>query len=111
MLKKFMLACGTFALAVAGATTLHIYDPTWVNGTELKPGDYKLDVNGNEATIKHGKTVLNVPVRVEQTSEKYPETQLRLSTVTGHAVLKEIRLGGTDTKLVLQPAGSPATGQ
>jgi len=107
MLKKFLLTAGTFALAVAGATTLHIFDPTWVNGTELKPGDYKMDVEGNHAIIKHGNTSVDVPVTVQQTNEKYPETQLRLSTVSGQTVLKEVRIGGTQTKVVIDSGTMP----
>jgi hypothetical protein len=101
MFKKFLLSAGTFALAVASATTLHIADSTWVNGTELKPGDYKMDVEGNHAIIKHGKTSVDVPVTVQQSNEKYPETQLRLSTASGQTVLKEVRIGGTQTRVVI----------
>ena len=107
MFKKFLLTAGTFALAVAGATTLHIFDPTWVNGTELKPGDYNMNVEGNHAIIKRGKTSVDVPVTVQQTNEKYPETQLRLSTVRGQTVLKEVRLGGTQTKIVIDSETMP----
>jgi hypothetical protein len=51
--------------AFAGNTNkadLHLNNPTTVNGTKLKPGDYKLEWEGTGASvdvsIKQGKTVL-----------------------------------------------------
>ena len=103
MFKKVLLTFGVFALGAASATTLHITDPTWINGKELKPGSYALHVEGNEAVIEHGKTVVQVPVKVVQGSEKYPETQMLMSTRSGKDVLDEIRVGGSHTRIVVNP--------
>jgi hypothetical protein len=57
-LTKLMLSFGTLALAVASAaSTYHfsIFQPSIFAGKELKPGDYKLEVNGDKAIVKMGK--------------------------------------------------------
>lgn len=99
MVRKIMLGLGTLALAVATAASSHmvkIYDTVYVNGTKLQPGDYRVEVNQNTATLKNGKTVVEAPVKVEQSNEKFFTNSL---TVNGQN-LEEIRLGGTHTKLV-----------
>jgi len=54
-----LLASSAFAATKAN---LHISNPTTVNGTTLKPGDYKLEWQGNgpdvEVSISQGKNVL-----------------------------------------------------
>ena len=57
-LSKLMLAFATLALAVASAASSYkfsIFQPSTIGGTELKPGDYKVEVNGDKAMIKIGK--------------------------------------------------------
>lgn len=54
-----LLASSAFAATKAN---LHLTSPTSVNGTTLKPGDYKLEWDGTgpsvEVSIMQGKTVL-----------------------------------------------------
>lgn len=58
------------SIAFAGSkASLHLNDPVNINGTMLKPGDYKLEWEGSgpnvELSIKQGKTVVaRVPARV-----------------------------------------------
>jgi hypothetical protein len=88
------------AIAIAGAATKYnvtLYQPSVVNGTELKPGDYKVEVTGDKATFKLGKTTVEVPVKVEETTQKNDTNAIRY--VEG-GKLQEIRIGGTHTKLV-----------
>jgi hypothetical protein len=101
---KLMLAFGTLALAVASAaSTYHvtISDPQWVGGTQLKPGDYKVQVEGDKATFKAGKTMVAVPVKVETNDKKFSDTSLRTQDVNGKSTIQEIRIGGSNTKLVV----------
>jgi hypothetical protein len=61
-----LLATGAFA---ATKGSLQLSNPTVVNGTKLKPGDYKLEWDGSgpsvELSIKQGKNVIaKVPARV-----------------------------------------------
>ncbi len=54
-----LLASSAFAATKAN---LHLNNPTTVNGTKLKPGDYKLEWDGTgpdvQVSIMQGKTVL-----------------------------------------------------
>ncbi|MFZ0807681.1 MAG: hypothetical protein WAN03_15920 [Candidatus Sulfotelmatobacter sp.] len=54
-----LLASSAFA---ANKATLELHNPTIVNGTQLKPGDYKLEWDGSgpnvEVSIMQGKKVL-----------------------------------------------------
>jgi hypothetical protein len=98
-----MLSFGTLALAIASAASNYhfsIFQPSYVGGKELKPGDYKIELNGDKAVIKVGKQVLEAAVKVENGSEKFSETSVRYATADGKMMVQEIRLGGTSTKLV-----------
>jgi len=104
---KLVLCLGTFALAVASAASSYdvtITKPVSVAGTELKAGSYSLQVKGDKAMFKSGKNVVEVPATVEKAEKKYSETILEGDTSN----LKEIRLGGTNMKLVFAP-GSGAS--
>ncbi len=64
-----------------------------VNGTELKAGEYKVEVNGDKATITSGKTSVQAPVRMETSDTKYNATTVRYATGAGNYVLDEIHVG------------------
>jgi hypothetical protein len=105
VVKKSLLAFATLALAIASAANSYkvtFFDPVVVNGQTLKPGDYKIQFTDNKATIQQGKTVTEAPIKVENGSDKYPATAVRLNG----GQVEEIRLGGTHTKLVFEKAGA-----
>jgi len=65
-LAKLLLSGCVFSLGVglaASSYTVKIVDPTWIGQTELKPGDYKVQLEGDKAQLKMGKTVVEVPRR------------------------------------------------
>ena len=102
-MKKLMFSFATLALAVASAASSYhfsIFQPSTVAGKELKPGDYKIELNGDKATIKVGKQTLEATVKVESGTEKFSETSVRYNSADGKMLVQEIRLGGTKTKLV-----------
>jgi|SRR5271170_1064631 len=102
-LSKLMLSFGTLALAIASAASSYRFslsEPSFVAGKELKPGDYKIELNGDKALIKAGKQTVETAVKVENGSEKFPETSVRYANTDGKMIVTEIRLGGTNTKLV-----------
>ncbi len=112
MIKKLLLALSTVALAVAGAAETHrvtLFQPSVVNGTTLKPGDYKVEVNDNKVAISRGKERVEADVRVESADQKFPSTSVRYSNGNGQMKVEEIRIGGTKTKLVFSsPPDRPA---
>jgi hypothetical protein len=103
MIKKLGLSFSVLALAVAGAASKYnvtLYQPSIVNGTELKPGDYKVEVNDNTVTISKGKQSVQAPVKTETADSKFSSTSVRYLNGDGKYRVQEIRIGGTNTKLV-----------
>jgi hypothetical protein len=103
-INKLMLGACVFSLGIAtAASTYHvrISDPTWVGGSQLKPGDYEVKVDGDKVTFKQGKNVVAVPAKIETNAAKYSDTQMDIKTENGQAKLKELDLGGTKSKIVL----------
>ena len=104
MVKGLTIGFATLALAAASAATSYnvtFFEPVVVNGTTLKAGEYKVEVNDNKAIIKKGKAVAESPIKIESNEAKYPSTSVRLAGTQ----LEEIRVGGTRTKLVFEKTG------
>ena len=51
--------------------------------------------------LKSGKTEAQAQVKVENEGNKFPSTTVRYSNGDGHFTITEIRLGGTNMKLVV----------
>ena len=104
MVKGLTLGFATLALAAASAATSYkvtFYEPVMVNGTTLKAGEYRVEVDNDKAIIKRGKAVAESPVKVESNDAKFPSTTVRLAGTQ----VEEIRVGGTRTKLVFEKSG------
>ncbi len=104
-LTKVSLCLATLALGVASAASSYsvvLTSNTWVGNTELKAGEYKMQLESNQATFKHGKTTASVPVSVENSATKFSNTALNIES----SKLQSIDLGGTKTKVVFAPAKS-----
>lgn len=107
MVKNILFGFASLALAVASAATSYnvtFYQPVMVNGAELKPGDYKLELKDKTAVLKQGKNETEAPVRIENESQKFQRTAVRLNGMQ----VQEIRIGGTTTRVVFDK-GSNAT--
>ena len=104
-MKKLAVLFAVVALGVAAAETYKVtlFQPTVVQGKELKPGQYKLDVKDNILNIANGKDSVQIPVKVETGAQKFSTTTIRYPTGQGTYSIQEIRLGGTKTKLVVNP--------
>jgi len=103
-----MLSLFVFALATAlGASSysLNLTKPAVVNGTELKAGDYKVELNGNKATIKNGKVSVVTDVVIEELASKTYQSTACCVGEDGKYRLQELRLGGTNKKLILKESG------
>lgn len=104
-MKKVLLVCVCTIAMAFGATQTHritLFQPSLVNGTELKAGDYKLEViDDSRIVISHGKHRVEANVKVESADSKFGSTTVRYQNGDGKYRLQEIRLGGTKTKLVL----------
>lgn len=99
---KLSLAFVTLALGIASAASSYkITIPTdlWAGDTQLKAGEYKVTVEGKQATFMKDKQTIQVPATVEQAATKAPDTMLESSG----AKLEAIEIGGTTTKVVIAP--------
>jgi len=104
-MKKILLSFGTLALAVASAASSYkvtLFQPSLVNGTELKPGEYKIELKENKAVLKNGKTSVEADIKTETADSKFSSTTVRYRNGDGKYRVQEIRLGGTNTKLVFE---------
>jgi hypothetical protein len=105
------LAIGVLALSgLAQAETYHVtlLKPSVVAGQELKPGDYKVEVNNNKAVISHGKQSIETAVKTETADKKYDSTTVRYELNGDKYKIQEIGIGGTKTKLVIGENGTQA---
>jgi hypothetical protein len=108
VLPLFVVLAG---VAVAGARsyTVSLTKPNMLGTTELKPGDYKIEVDGGKAVLRQGKTQTESPVKVEESDTKYDSNVVRyVNSADGKLHIQEIRIGGTRTKLVFAAADAGA---
>lgn len=103
MTKKILVAFFVLALAVAsaaGSYSVTLFQPSTVAGKELKAGEYKLTIDNGKAVISQGKEKIEAAVKTEMSDTKFSSTSIRYSTTDGKSTIKEIRLGGTNTRVV-----------
>jgi hypothetical protein len=102
-MKKLLLSFAVVAVGIASAASntfkVTLDHNTWVGGTELKAGEYKVSAEGDKITLSAGKnsTPITVPAKVENAAKKFDDTVLR---VDGKQKLEEIRVGGTTMRIV-----------
>lgn len=100
---RIAVALMTVALSVASAKsyTVNLFQPAVLAGTELKTGEYKLELDGTKIQIKNGKVLVEANVKVENAADRNRSTSLRLEEEGGRLHIKEIRLGGTNMRLMV----------
>jgi hypothetical protein len=92
----------------SGSTSIALGKPSIVSGKELQAGEYQLKwVPGNpdcQATLyRRGKPVLEFRGKLVDRDTKAPATAVAaIDGPDGKPVIKEIRIGGTTTVLVLE---------
>jgi hypothetical protein len=95
-------AIAGLALASAKSYTINQYQSAMAGGTELKAGEYQVELLDQKAVITHGKMRAETAVKVENADQKYNSTTVAISTENGKTRIQEIHLGGTKTKLVFE---------
>jgi hypothetical protein len=95
-----------FALAASAAFAASSYrvtlsKPTTVNGTQLKPGDCKLELQGDKVVIKQGKTTVETNVTVQNAPQKFVLTSVGYDEASSKEI-HDVRLAGTTMKLVFE---------
>lgn len=105
MIAKIVLALTTAAIAFAsqaGHYRITLLQSSVVNGTELKAGEYKLDLEDNKAVFHYGKKDIEAPATIQTGDQKFASTTFKYNSADGKYQLREIRLGGSKTTVVFQ---------
>jgi hypothetical protein len=97
-MKKLVIAFTALALSLTAAQkfTVRLVQPLRLSGTDLKPGDYRLEWNDNKIVMKSGKLAVEATATVQTGDQKFSATTLKIN----QGAIEEIRLGGTSTILV-----------
>ncbi|HLN04235.1 MAG TPA: hypothetical protein VK335_33420 [Bryobacteraceae bacterium] len=104
MTKRFLMlfaVLGLAALASAKSYSLKLFEPSVIGGTELKPGEYTLELKDQKVVIHKGKQSCEATVKVETADSKYGSTSVRYTNGDGKYHVQEIHLGGTNMRLVV----------
>jgi len=104
MKKMFLTAVlAVSALTIANAKTYDIVvsNTTKAGSVQLKPGEYKLKVEGSNAvfTSVDSAKSFSTPVKVESSGQKYDQTKMQTTKDGDEDRLQEIDLGGSHTRL------------
>lgn len=102
MKKKLLFVFLVLALTVACAKTytITLFQPSVIAGTELKPGEYQLELKDTTVVLKNGRHSVRATVKVENAASKFATTAVRYLGGEEKSKVQEIRLGGTNLKLV-----------
>jgi hypothetical protein len=103
MKKALLCVCLLAGMAFASAKsfTVTLFEPAMIGGTELKAGDYKCELQDQKIVLKHGHDSTEAAVKVETGESKYSSTAVTFANADGKNKVEEIRVGGTNMKLVL----------
>ncbi len=96
-----VLAISTLSIASAKTYEITLASPTKAGTLQLKPGQYRLKVDGTNATftnVENGKSETS-PVKVVPTDKKFDTTTVDASKEGDTSTIKDIELGGSKTKL------------
>ncbi len=102
-MKKLLLVFTVLGLSLAYAKSYHLtlYEKSILGSTELKPGEYTIELKDQQVVVKNGKLRAEAAVKVENEGSKFPTTTVRYSNGDGKYRITEIRVGGTNMKLVV----------
>ncbi len=111
-MKKTLLlsfvAFGVTAFAAGNTFKVNLFQDSVIEGKTFKAGEYKISMENGNAVIKKGKETVELPAREETAPDKAASTAL---TFRDNTVLTEIRVGGTNTKIVFEDNAGMHAGQ
>jgi hypothetical protein len=103
-MKKILMLFTVLALAAiasAKSYSLTLFETSIIGGTELKPGEYTLELKDQKVIIRKGRQSSVAAVKVETADSKYSDTTVRYTNGDGKYRIQEIHLGGTKMRLVV----------
>jgi len=96
-----VLGLSSSAFASAKSYDVVLYNPVKAGSTQLKAGDYTVRVKGDSAvfTAANGGKTYTIPVKLDSSGPKNDSTAAVVDGLDGSAVLKSIRIGGSNVTL------------
>jgi hypothetical protein len=92
----FSFSC--LALSAFGAS-LTVTTAVSAGASQMKPGEYKFEMQGDKLVFKSGKTVIaEVPASTETAAKKFADTTYE----SKDGKITAIRVGGSTTRIVLK---------
>lgn len=103
----FFLLSMTLFISIEPALADRSYPVTLTNAAkvgsvELKPGEYRLVLDGSSAHFAHQNTGKKIKVlaTIDDTAgKKFDKTEIHSTRANGEVLITEIRLGGTTTRV------------
>ncbi len=112
-MKKALAVMFAIGISVAyAASSYHVtlYKATTVNGTQLKAGEVKLELQGDKVILKQGKTSVESSVTVQNGDRKFDASSVGYNGDSStSSQVQEIRLGGTSIKLLFDSSAKTAS--
>ena len=84
-MKNLLLAFTLLGASIASAKTYNITltSPAAIGNSQLKSGEYKLELKGDTVVVKDGKMVNEFPVHIENEARKFDATSITTSSQGG----------------------------
>lgn len=108
MVKKLVVtfvSAALMTLSAAGSYHFTISKDVSAAGKQLKAGDYKLEMKGDVAVLKHDGQTIEIPARVETAPNKFVTTSVMYAN---EKEITQVVFGGTHTKIVFTASDSTA---
>ncbi|MBS1854999.1 MAG: hypothetical protein JST11_06520 [Acidobacteria bacterium] len=104
MLQRLtMIALLTVGLAAAKNYNFSMYDTAKAGSVQLKPGDYKVKVDGSKITVMDSDgNRIDAKATLQPVEKKYDQTAVAMKKASDGNEIQYIELGGTKDKLVFQ---------
>jgi outer membrane lipoprotein-sorting protein len=106
MKPRTLLLTGALAILTLSVASAKTYDillssPTKAGTLQLKPGEYKMSVNGTKVIFTDVNTTktFKTDVKVENSDAKFDDTKINTLKDGSSSVIKDIELGGSKTKI------------
>jgi VCBS repeat-containing protein len=106
MRRLAIIALLSAVLLSAKTYSFTIHDSATAGTVQLKPGDYKLKLDGSQVllTDNNGEQI-DTGAAVQTGERKYDHTSILTSVVDGTNRVVAIEIGGTKTMIVFESAG------
>jgi hypothetical protein len=104
---KYIGLCALLGASVLSAKTYKftVLDPAEVGNTQLKPGDYRVEVEGSQVTLKDSRGhQIDTAAKVETIDHKANQTVILSSNADGQRHITSIEFAGSHEKIVFEPA-------